>query len=327
MPPGAPSLSVVLPVRNGERHLGDTLRSVRANLRPDVEVVVVDDGSDDATPEIIAAARPMLPGLRVITHDRAHGLADARNAGLAAAEGRSVTFLDGDDWLAPGYLPRLVDAIDSLRCDFVRVDHVQVEGRRRTTHWAPQGLRNTVLDPREGILPAHRRSMVDYPFAWAGVYRRSLGDVLRFPSGLHTAEDRPWIWRLHREARTFAVVPLAGLFYRRQVATSLTQVADERQLHFFDAYEQVLRGVAADPAADAFLPKAVHQFVALLGHHLHLLDRFEVSLAARFRDRALTAVAALPAEALGGVVVRGDRAKALLRVLPDGSPLRPGLRP
>ena len=325
--PGAPSLSVVLPVRNGERHLGDTLRSVRANLRPDIELVVVDDGSDDATPEIIAAARPQLPGLRVITHDRAHGLADARNAGLAAAEGRFVTFLDGDDWLAPRYLPRLVDAIDSLGCDFVRVDHVQVEGRLRTTHWAPQGLRDTVLDPRAGILPARRRSMVDYPYAWAGVYRRSLGDLLRFPTGLHTAEDRPWIWRLHREARSFAVVSLAGLFYRRQVHTSLTQVGDERQLHFFDAYEQVLRGVAADRDADALMPKAVQQFVALLAHHLTLLGRYESALAARFRARAVAAVTALPAEALSGVVVRGDRATALRLVLPGDSPLRAGLRP
>ena len=327
MSPGAPSLSVVLPVRNGEAYLGDTLRSVRANLRPDIELVVVDDGSDDATPDVIAEAEPQLPGLRVITHEHAHGLADARNAGLAAAQGRNVTYLDGDDWLAPGYLPRLVDAIDGLGCDFVRVDHVQVTGRQRVTHRAPQGLRDTVLDPRRSILPAHRTTMVDYPYAWAGVYRRSVGDVLRFPAGLHTAEDRPWIWRLHRELRSFAVVSLAGLFYRRQVTASLTQIGDERQLHFLDAYERVLREVADDRDAEQLLPKAAHQFVALLGHHLTLIGRFHPLLAKQFRTRALAMLAEIPPDALRGITIRSERAAALRTLVPRDSPLRRGLLP
>ncbi len=321
----------MLPVRNAEHYLGATLRSVRGNLRDqptgDIELVVIDDGSDDATPDVIAEAEAQLPGLRVITHDHAHGLADARNVGLAAAQGRFVTYLDGDDWLAPGYLPRLVEAIDGLGCDFVRVDHVQVTGSQRTTHWAPQGRRDAVLDPRDGILPANRRSMVDYPYAWAGVYRRSVGDVLQFPSGLHTAEDRPWIWRLHRELSSYAVVSLAGLFYRRLVAQSLTQTGDARQLHFFDAYDHVLRGVAADRDADLLMPKAAQQFVALLGHHLTLLGRFEPVLARRFRARALTSLAAIPPGVLAGITVRGERASALRRLIPRDSPLRRGLRP
>ena len=324
---GAPSLSVVLAVRNVEGYVGDTLASVGRNLRPDIELVVIDDGSDDTTPDILAEAQPGLPGMRVITHDHAQGLADARNVGLAAAQGRFVTYLDGDDWLAPGYLPRLVDAIDGLGCDFVRVDHVQVQGRERTTHRAPHGLRNTVLSPRAGILPANRRSMVDYPYAWAGVYRRSVGDVLRFPAGLHTAEDRPWIWQLHRELSSYAVVSLAGLFYRRLVPASLTQVGDERQLHFFDAYDLVLRGVAADRESARFLPKAVQQFVALLGHHLTLMKRFDPALAARFRARALDSLAALPPEVLAGVTVRGEQAAALGTLVPHDSPLREGLSP
>ena len=151
-----------------------------------------------------------------------------------------MTFLDGDDWLAPGYLRQLVNAIDTLACDFVRVDHVQVKGRKRMVHRAPEARRGVVLDPRSGILPVSQSTMVDYPYAWAGIYRRALGPRLKFPAGLHTAEDRPWIWRLHREARSYAVVSLAGVFYRRQVANSLTQTGDRRQLHFLDAFALVL---------------------------------------------------------------------------------------
>src|SRR6185437_1872825 len=99
----------------------------------------------------------------------------------------------------------------------------------------------------------------------AGVYRRELGEVLRFADGLHTAEDRPWIWRLHREAASYAVVSLAGVFYRRLVANSLTQIGDRRQLHFLDAFAQVLAQVTDEPALQL---KAIRQFLAVLVHQI-----------------------------------------------------------
>ncbi|MEU4515426.1 glycosyltransferase family 2 protein [Nonomuraea wenchangensis] len=316
------TLSVVVPIRDGERYIADALTALARNARHDFEFIVVDDGSVDATPDIVEDFRGELPGLAVIRHDVPAGLADARNAGLAAASGRYVTYLDGDDWLAPGYLARLVEAADGLGCDFLRVDHVQVEGRKRVVHRAPMARRGTVLDPREAILPADTRTMVDYPYAWAGIYRRSLGDLLRFPGSLHTAEDRPWIWRLHREAATFAVVSLAGVFYRRQVAGSLTQIGDERQLHFFDAFELVLKDLEPE-----FLPKAVRTFCALFAHHLELGERFAPPLRARFEERGVLMVSSLPRELVTEAVTRmpAERA-ALLRTLLPGLPPDPYAR-
>ncbi|MEU0569585.1 glycosyltransferase family 2 protein [Nonomuraea sp. NPDC005983] len=311
------TLSVVVPVRDGERFIADALASLCRNARHDFEFIVVDDGSVDATGAIAEDFLADLPGLAVLRNPTPVGLADARNTGLSAASGRFVTFMDGDDWLAPGYLPQLVEAIDGLGCDFVRADHVQVEGRKRVVHRAPLARRGAVLPPREAILPAGVRTMVDYPYAWAGVYRRSLHDLLHFPGSLHTAEDRPWIWRLHREATTFAVVSLAGVFYRRQVAGSLTQVGDERQLHFFDAFDLVFKDLEEE-----FLPKAVRNFCALLAHHLEIADRFTPQLRARFEERGAQAVRALPTDVVVDAVSRMsvDREATLRALLPDLPP-------
>ncbi|WP_182875236.1 glycosyltransferase family 2 protein [Microbispora sp. H10670] len=311
------TLSVIVPVRDGEAYLSDALASLARNRTREfeTEVVVVDDGSADATADVAEDFRRDLPGLSLVRNAAPLGLADARNAGLKLASGRYVTFLDADDWLAPGYLPRLVAAIEGLGCDFVRVDHVQAEGRKRETHRAPQPRRGVVLDPRESILPAGLKTMVDYPYAWAGIYRRELGDLLAFPSGLHTAEDRPWIWRLHRLARSYAVVSLAGLFYRRGLPASLTQIGDERQLHFFDAYDIVL-----DEAEPRYLPKAARNLCALLAHHAELAERFTPAVRARFDERARAALARLPretlTEALGGL--EPERAALLGPYLPGG---------
>ncbi len=99
-----PILSLVLPVRDTELYIGAALASLQRNADPAFEFIVVDDGSVDATTQLVDDARSVLPALRVLRHDRAVGLAQARNAGVAAARGTYVTFLDGDDWLAPGYL-------------------------------------------------------------------------------------------------------------------------------------------------------------------------------------------------------------------------------
>lgn len=311
-----PVLSLVLPVRDAEPFIADALNSLRHNADPDFEFIVIDDGSTDGTSEVIADHAEVLPQMRVIRHDSAVGLADARNVGLDAARGRYVTFLDGDDWLAPGYLGQLVTAIDRLACDFVRVDHVQVIGRKRMVHRAPEARRGLVLEPRSGILPAFQTTMVDYPYAWAGIYRRELGPLLRFPLGLHTAEDRPWIWRLHREAASYAVVSLAGVFYRRQVANSLTQTGDLRQLHFLDAFALVLDQVADEPALQL---KAIRQYLAVLAHHLRLAERIGPHAERYVLTQARAMLAGLPADVLLAATPNDARARIVRRVLPRGT--------
>ncbi|MER5324299.1 glycosyltransferase family 2 protein [Streptosporangium roseum] len=303
-------LSVVVPVRDAELYISDALTSLVRNAHRDFEFIVVDDGSTDATGQIIEDFREDLPGLVVLRNERPVGLADARNLGVSLASGRYLTFMDGDDWLAPGYLADLVGAIERLGCDFVRVDHVQVEGRRRVIHRAPLATREVVLKPRDHILPAEVRTMVDYPYAWAGIYRRDLGDLLTFPGHLHTAEDRPWIWRLHRQASSFGVVSLAGLFYRRMVSGSLTQIGDARQLHFFDAFDLVFADLEEE-----FAPKAARTFCALLAHHLELADRFSPELRTRFERRGAEALRRLPGDLLAETRLDPARDQILRRLL------------
>jgi hypothetical protein len=293
-------LSVIVPFYNVQTFAPDMLRSLRANARSDFEFILVNDRATDETPKILERAVPSLPGARLISHERNGGLATARNTGIDAARGEYLTFLDGDDWLAEGYLPQLLDSVESLGTDFVRTDHVVCHGRKRTIARVPQGRRGVRLDPREAILPADRSTSVDYPYAWAGIYHRRLVDagLLHFPDGLRTAEDRPWIWRLHREAKSFAVVGLLGVFYRRGVTTSLTQIGDIRQLDFIRSFDQVLAETAADPEAHRFMPKAVRTYCAIIAHHLNSIERFEAPVARRLKTLSAAALKAMPQDVL-----------------------------
>ncbi|NUR26369.1 MAG: glycosyltransferase family 2 protein, partial [Catenulispora sp.] len=159
---------------------------------------------------------------------------------------------------------------------------------------------------------------VDYAYAWAGIYHRRLVDrgLLHFTHGLRTAEDRPWIWKLHREADSFAAVGLLGVYYRRGVASSLTQIGDVRQLDFIRAFDQVIEETAADPEADKLLPKAVRTYCAIMAHHLGSIERFEPAVARKLRSLSAAALKRMPQDVLAEVMDSMDarRAARLRRV-------------
>lgn len=106
---GSPHVSVVIPALNEGRNLIDTVSSVAESSNDlAVEIIVVDDGSDDGAPQRIAALEPdrAVP-VRVIDGPRA-GIASARNAGAAEARAPVIVFLDGHCYVPPGWLEPLI---------------------------------------------------------------------------------------------------------------------------------------------------------------------------------------------------------------------------
>ncbi|HEU0302960.1 MAG TPA: glycosyltransferase family A protein [Gaiellaceae bacterium] len=108
----APAVSVVMPVRDGERFLGEALESTLAQTLSDIELVVVDDGSSDATPDILADASRRDSRVRV-SRQEPGGLTVALNAGCALARAPLIARMDADDVMLPDRLERQVAHLDS----------------------------------------------------------------------------------------------------------------------------------------------------------------------------------------------------------------------
>ncbi|HYW51031.1 MAG TPA: glycosyltransferase family 2 protein, partial [Gemmatimonadaceae bacterium] len=97
---------VVIPAKNAAKFLASTLESVRQQTCPASEIVVVDDGSNDATAEVARAA-----GVTVMSHATSSGPAASRNRGVAATTAPLVAFLDADDEWMPDHAERLLHAL------------------------------------------------------------------------------------------------------------------------------------------------------------------------------------------------------------------------
>lgn len=105
-----PTFSVVIPAYNARNLIGSTIRSVLDQTREDFELIVVDDGSQDGTPQVVGAIPD--PRLRLVRQANS-GVAGARNRGVLESSGRLVSFLDNDDLWMPTYLETMSTALDA----------------------------------------------------------------------------------------------------------------------------------------------------------------------------------------------------------------------
>ena len=178
-----PLVSVVIAAYNVSQYIGETLASVFAQTFDDYEVVVVDDGSEDAE-ELALALAPYRDRLVYLTQEN-RGLAAARNAGLRAARGRYAAFLDADDLWEPEYLKEQVGFIEGGGYDLVYTDALLFGDPRLS------GRRFMEVAPSDGEVTFKSLVRGECNVIGSGVLARkeALFDAGLFDAGLRNAQD------------------------------------------------------------------------------------------------------------------------------------------
>jgi glycosyltransferase involved in cell wall biosynthesis len=184
-------VTAVIPVHNGQRFVADSVRSVLGQTHPVHECLVVDDGSTDET---VAAVRDFGTPVRVIRRPH-EGVAAARNAGIRAATGEYVAFLDADDVWLPTKIERQLAALEAA----------DPASAAYTGYFiAAPGLRprRMVVHSRRGpFLPVELALLVEGPglgFSFTALVSRAAAEeVGGFEENLSTSADIDFAWRLH----------------------------------------------------------------------------------------------------------------------------------
>lgn len=181
--------SVIIPVYNAEKTLHRCIDSLLSERRNDAEIIMVNDGSKDASANICREYEKNHVNIRFVDKENG-GVSTARNAGLDAASGTYVLFVDSDDYVVPSFFSLLDRALDQGSSDLTQFSLLYDDSReKREAVYAPVSARS-----REELMPqivnAICRKTINGPVA--KLYLRELIETnhIRFPEGASVAEDR-----------------------------------------------------------------------------------------------------------------------------------------
>jgi glycosyltransferase involved in cell wall biosynthesis len=155
-----PKVSVIIPVYNVEKYLGECLDSVLRQTLKDIEIICVNDGSTDGSAKMLAEYAAKDPRIRIITQANA-GLSAARNAGMDAACGKYIYFLDSDDYIKDDAMAKCFsicerDGLDQLsfNCECLFEDKsmdIELLRKKAKSYLLPSELSDTVLTGAEAL--------------------------------------------------------------------------------------------------------------------------------------------------------------------------------
>src|SRR3954447_16672058 len=198
-----PRISVVVPIYNVEPYLEECLDSIAHQTYRDLEVVMVDDGSKDNSPEIAERWASKDERFRLVTQPNG-GPGNARKPGIEHAGGELLAFVDSDDYLAPNAYQLLVQALDETGSGFAtgHVLRLQSQGARQV-HFLRDAFSKTRLKPPVSEYPP----LIADRTAWNKLFRREFWDKQgrTFPEGVLN-EDIPVILPAHFAARSVDVI-------------------------------------------------------------------------------------------------------------------------
>lgn len=234
-------VSVVIPAWNAGSHLAAALGSLGGQSYSDWEVVVVEDGSADATRQIVADFALRFPRhrIRYLRHDRRLGPSAARNTGFAAAHGQYVALLDADDRWLPHHLAESVGRLEHERSDIAYSAVLMIDDRsgRPLGVWGPTAA-DLACFPRNLL---GRNSVVPS----ATVLRRTvIEEVGGWHVGLHHAEDVFYWLACARAGKRFDFLPGIHCLYTKNRHGAAT----ERRAETTTAFAWVVESFLADPA-------------------------------------------------------------------------------
>lgn len=235
----SPRVSVIIPVHNAGRYLEQCLDSVLSQTETDIEVICINDSSNDNSQDILESFSRLDPRVSLLNTD-CHCAGTARNLGMDIARGKYLSFLDADDFFEPEMLKDAADALDSTGADVVVYGSWVFDTATGTDRHAKWNLKTELL-PEKPVF-----SWRDIPdsifnafgnYTWNKLFRSSLiqGKQIKFQE-IPRTNDLLFTCVALVEAEGITTIEKSFTHYRVNSNTSLQATNDRTPTAFLDAF-------------------------------------------------------------------------------------------
>lgn len=256
-----PTVSVIVPVYKVEKYLQKCIDSICMQSYPDLEIILVDDGSPDYCGNICDKNAEKDGRIQVL-HKENGGLSSARNAGLDISVGEYIAFVDADDILHSEFVKVLVGLCEENGCDIAQCDFLTIAEDSIMLPLNPQSS----LTIQTGKQAVHNlctgKDDTKYSIAWNKVYKRELFNEIRYPLGrIH--EDEFTSYRILWKANKVAVTNQYLYYYLQRPESITGSKYSLKRLDVLDAFRERIDFLKENKLEEESIA-TIHQFVDLL---------------------------------------------------------------
>lgn len=232
-------LSIIVPVYNGEQYIESCLRSATQQLTAEIELIVVNDGSSDATDHIITTAFQAYidSGQLVYLPTANFGVSAARNRGLDHATGAYVSFLDADDLLHASYVQTILAATVETP-NIIEFGYRSIDQHGNTIKSDCFAHTQFGRHADGAITDAVFSACLWYPFLRA--FKRSLFEKIRFPVGVRFCEDVMTLSEIYKQGGEILSLPQVLYDYRCNPAGATFNTKADYATNLIDFYRTVM---------------------------------------------------------------------------------------
>ena len=244
----APAVSIIVPVCNQEAYLPTCIRSLQMQTMRNIEILLVDDGSNDGSAEICDAAEASDTRMNVL-HQKNAGATAARKAGLRMASAPYVTFVDSDDWIEPELCETLYDMAVSTGAELVIGAHFREDEdmQRVERSSLPDGYYHRQRMERDVFPKLFHNDFRDawsiYPYLCGKLFlRRQLQPLLeRVDDDIRLGEDACVTYPYILQSQSLAIVHRPLYHYAQHEGSQVRQQLAPRYLGTFQRIDELLR--------------------------------------------------------------------------------------
>ena len=228
-----PKISIIVPIYKVEPYLRKCLDSIVNQTYQNLEIILIDDGSPDRCGEICDeyAAKD---GRITVIHKTNGGLSSARNAGLDAATGEYIGFVDSDDWIEMDMYEYLLSNVLSKNADICICGRYE---EYENKFFIKRYLGEELLNKEDAVCALLKNDLIQN-FVWDKLWRRKLFDNICFPVG-RTYEDLAIVHRLFERAEVILCLPEAKYHYLQRPDSIVGDISlQNRYNHYVSAKQR-----------------------------------------------------------------------------------------
>ena len=236
-------ISVIVPIYRVEKYLDRCIKSIIAQSYTNLQIILVDDGSDDKCPEI-CDTYAAIDNRIIVIHQNNNGISSARNAGIKNATGDLISFVDPDDYIDCNMYSDMISQYITHNADIVMCDYKYCYSEDIDTEVVQENNNASIIliDGKQSQFQIYDSYIigVTYSVPWNKLYKKELFEGITYPVGrIHEDESRTFMLFYKAEKIVYIRFPYYHYFQRKD--SIVGKKIEKKNIQLLDAYIDKLK--------------------------------------------------------------------------------------